>query len=176
MTGLTKSILWVLITRVHRTNPTRLCLYVNNVCVLSKLCPTRCDPRDCSSPGSSVHWIFQARILQRVAISSHDSCVSYIDRQILYHWVTSEAPKVNKENLKRWNSLMVWFQNHGGVGWEGEKRTVSFHKMKKHYHLVITRNSTGPTTYNDYLQRPDDAQNRCWQRNSNVGLFSGLQS
>ena len=27
-------------------------------------CPTLCDPIDCSLPGSSVHGIFQARILE----------------------------------------------------------------------------------------------------------------
>ena len=32
-------------------------------------CPTLCDPLDCGLPGSSVHRIFQARILERVAIS-----------------------------------------------------------------------------------------------------------
>ena len=31
---------------------------------------TLCDPRDCCPPGSSVHGIFQARILEWVAISS----------------------------------------------------------------------------------------------------------
>ena len=31
--------------------------------------PTLCNPRDCSSPGSSVHGILQARILEWVAIS-----------------------------------------------------------------------------------------------------------
>ena len=30
-------------------------------------CPTLCDPLDCSPPGSSVHGILQARILERVA-------------------------------------------------------------------------------------------------------------
>ena len=34
-----------------------------------KLCPTLCDPRDCSLLGSSVHGILQARILEWVAIS-----------------------------------------------------------------------------------------------------------
>ena len=34
-----------------------------------QLCPTLCDPRDHSPPGSSVHEIFQARILEWVAIS-----------------------------------------------------------------------------------------------------------
>ena len=35
------------------------------MCVLvAQLCPTLSDPMDCSPPGSSVHGIFQARILQ----------------------------------------------------------------------------------------------------------------
>ena len=32
-------------------------------------CPTLCDPMDCSLPGSSVHGIIQARILEWVAIA-----------------------------------------------------------------------------------------------------------
>ena len=32
-------------------------------------CLTLCDPMDCSLPGSSIHGIFQARILEWVAIS-----------------------------------------------------------------------------------------------------------
>ena len=40
------------------------------VCVRAQLCPTLCNPMDCSLPGSSVHGIFQARILEEVAISS----------------------------------------------------------------------------------------------------------
>ena len=31
--------------------------------------PTLCDPTDCSLPGSSVHGIFQARVLEWIAIS-----------------------------------------------------------------------------------------------------------
>ena len=37
-------------------------------CALAaQLCLTLCDPADCSSPGSSVHGILQARILEWVA-------------------------------------------------------------------------------------------------------------
>ena len=35
----------------------------------SQSCPTFCNPMDCSLLGSSVHGIFQARILEWVAIS-----------------------------------------------------------------------------------------------------------
>ena len=36
---------------------------------VAQSCPTLCNPMDCSLPGSSVHGIFQARILEWVAIS-----------------------------------------------------------------------------------------------------------
>ena len=36
---------------------------------VAQLCPTFWDPMDCSLPGSSVHGIFQARILEWVAVS-----------------------------------------------------------------------------------------------------------
>ena len=36
--------------------------------LVTQLCSTLCDPMDCSLPGSSVHGILQARILEWVAI------------------------------------------------------------------------------------------------------------
>ena len=39
------------------------------VCVCAQSCPTLWDPMDCSLPGFSLHGIFQARILEWVAIS-----------------------------------------------------------------------------------------------------------
>ena len=38
-------------------------------------CPTLCDPVDGSPPGSSVHGILQARILEWVAISFSNACM-----------------------------------------------------------------------------------------------------
>ena len=38
--------------------------------LVTQLCSTLCDPMDCSLPGSSVHGILQARILEWVAFSS----------------------------------------------------------------------------------------------------------
>ena len=36
--------------------------------LVAQLCPTLCDVMDCSPPGSSVHGILQARILEWVAM------------------------------------------------------------------------------------------------------------
>ena len=36
---------------------------------VAQLCPTLCDPMDCSLPGSSVHGIFQEIVLEWIAIS-----------------------------------------------------------------------------------------------------------
>ena len=47
--------------------------YAYFVCLSAKLfqlCPTLWDPMGCSPPGSSVHWILQARILELVAMPS----------------------------------------------------------------------------------------------------------
>ena len=40
------------------------CVHVKSL----QLCPTLCDPVDCSPPGSSVHGILQARILEWIAM------------------------------------------------------------------------------------------------------------
>ena len=41
----------------------------DNICVCAQLCPTLCNPMDCSPLGSSVCGIFQVRILEWVVIS-----------------------------------------------------------------------------------------------------------
>ena len=88
------------------------------VCAESlQACPTLCDPVDCSPPGSSVHGMLQARILDWVAISSSRgssepknrtciSCVSCISRWVLYHEPLLGNPrkldaKTNKQTKKR---------------------------------------------------------------------------
>ena len=68
---------------------------------LSQLCPALYDPMDCSPPGSSVHGILQARILEWVAISfSRGSSrprdrtqVSCIAGRFFTIWATIIPPK-----------------------------------------------------------------------------------
>ena len=69
------------------------------VCMLTQWCPALCNSMNCSPSGSSVHRIFQARILEWVAISSSSGSfqprdqihISCICRWILYYWTTWEA-------------------------------------------------------------------------------------
>ena len=73
----------------HRRQPTRLprpwdspgkntgvgchfllqCMKVKSESEVAQSCPTVCDPMDCNPPGSSVHGIFQLRVLEWGAIA-----------------------------------------------------------------------------------------------------------
>jgi len=75
--------------RPHRRQPTRLphpwdspgknagvgchfllqCMKVKRESEVAQSCPTPSDPRDCSPPGSSVHGVLQARVLEWAAIA-----------------------------------------------------------------------------------------------------------
>ena len=79
----------ILSDRPHRRQPTRLrhswdspgkntvvgchfllqCMKVKSENEVVQLCPTLHDPMDCSLPGSSIHGIFQARVLEWGAIA-----------------------------------------------------------------------------------------------------------
>ena len=58
-----------------------------------------CNPMDCSPPGSSLHGVLQARILEWFAMPCsrgssqprHRTCVSYIGGRVLYCWSIMEA-------------------------------------------------------------------------------------
>ena len=45
------------------------CMKVKSESEVSQSCLTLCDPMDCSPPGSSIHGIFQARVLEWGAIA-----------------------------------------------------------------------------------------------------------
>ena len=72
-----------------------------NVCVHSQSLPILWNPMDLSPPGSSVHGIFQVRILELVSFPlhgifpsqnrTHISCISCIGRWILYHCTSWES-------------------------------------------------------------------------------------
>ena len=62
------------------------CMKVESESEVAQSCPTLRDPMDCSLPGSSIHGIFQARVLEWVAIA-FSSCVPR-RRQSRFFWYT----------------------------------------------------------------------------------------
>ena len=71
---------------------------------VTQSCPTLCDPMDYSLPGSSIHGIFQARVLEWVAISfsrgslwpRDQTQVSHIAGRHFTIWASREATRVFK--------------------------------------------------------------------------------
>ena len=106
---------------------------------IAQSCPTLCDPMDCSLPGSSVHGIFQATVLEWVAISfSRASArprdwirISCIDRRILYHCATWEAnPMIQNVFIGSWGNQSLGVEKHcleqltGDVNWRWPLRCL----------------------------------------------------
>ena len=94
-------------TYIDMVNEIRVCVWV------SLWCLSLYDPKDCSPPGSSVHEVLQARILEWVAyLFSRGSSrprdrtrVSRIAGGFFTIWATREAPRkcalrANKKNLE----------------------------------------------------------------------------
>ena len=113
------------------------------MCSVAQLCPVLCDPMDCSLPGSSVHEIVQARIMEWFPISysrgspqpqdwTHISYIFCIGKMILYHCTTcvSEEHHVSSNESKDIMSVsqylcllvlghnlrwdVIWFQDGKG--------------------------------------------------------------
>ena len=101
---------------------------LNSLCEVAQSCPTLCDPTDCSLPGSSVHGIFQARVLEWAAISfsrassrpRDQTQVSCIAGRCFTLWAT-------RANIKTYNILI--------------RNTIkSEHKVKYTNNFLLLRN------------------------------------
>ena len=54
---------------------------------VAQLCLTLSDPIDCSLPGSSVHGVFQARVLEWGAIAFSDCCAKHFSNFPILSWI-----------------------------------------------------------------------------------------
>jgi len=56
---------------------------------VAQSCPTLCDPMDCSLTGSSVHGIFQARVLEwgAIAFSGRTDCTPLTQKLPENRWL-----------------------------------------------------------------------------------------
>ena len=129
------------------------------MCSCAQLCLTLCDPMDCSLPGSSVHEIFQTRILEWVAISSSRgssrpgdqtrvSWVSCIGRWILYLCTTHEAN-------------ILYIVSHGrrslvGCSPWGRKESDMTERLHFHFSLSCIGEGTGSPLQCSCLEHPRD--------------------
>ena len=68
------------------------CLESERESEVAQSCPTLCDPMDCSLPGSPTHGIFQARVLEWVAISEYH----LVSTEHLLNWLKGQTP------VRRW--------------------------------------------------------------------------
>ena len=112
-------------------DPEVLSLVDSTLCVDARSlqsCPTLCNPMDCSPPGSSVHGILQARILDWVAMPSSRgsfwpedwTCISCIAGRFFTHWATWEVEIISLDvniylHLRLWKGesaiyFMIWIE------------------------------------------------------------------
>ena len=82
------------------------------VILVTQWCPNLCNPMDCSQPGSSVHGIFQARIVEWVAISFSNwsgSEVKWLSRVRLFAtpWTAAyhAPPSMGFSRQEYWSGL-----------------------------------------------------------------------
>ena len=109
-------------TRIPHTHSTCQVVHIGEgACVHAQSlqsCLTLCDPMNCSLPGSSVHGILQARILEWVALPScrrspqprDQTCISHVScigRWVLNTITTWEAPKEGTSFSNLHESLLV---------------------------------------------------------------------
>ena len=99
---------------------------------VAQLCPTLWDPMDCSLPGSSIHGIFQARVLEWGAIAFFvciTTCLLFLDtihiahcHHSLLHYISLKMLfsdyKIDKEILR---CLKMFYLLYFGIYYFGRK-------------------------------------------------------
>ena len=90
------------------------CMKVKSEREVAQSCPTLCDPMDCSLPGSSVHGIFQARVLERGAIAF--SVIASPLRRLQNQEITNSPGRFYR------SLLCHWAQQGNPHSWPRERR------------------------------------------------------
>ena len=105
---------------------------------------------DCSPPGSSVHGLSQERILEWVAISfsrgssqsKDQTCISWIGRQILYHWTSREYfffPLLER-SICIGNMVNLIFLNSGIVFLDSQNKSLNKLFYMSSFSTLFNRN------------------------------------
>ena len=136
--------------RPHRRQPTRLphlwdspgkntgvgchfllqCMKVKSESEVTQSCPTLSDLMDCSLPGSSVHGIFQARVLEWGAIAFSDNTILYTGLaypQILVFSGVLEPIPCGKTATVCCFSICLWKRDHSSGFNHPLRREIHLH-------------------------------------------------
>ena len=126
----------------HRRQPTRLphpwdspgkntgvgchfllqCMKVKSESEVAQSCPTLPDPMDCSLPGSSVHGIFKARVLEWGAIAFSESLFNVLQLRFSRCEFKQQGLKILKHPFQFSCSIMIdsfglMLKNSPSMGW-----------------------------------------------------------
>ena len=97
---------------------------------VAQSCPTLCDPMDCSLPGSSIHGIFQARVLEWGAIASSIFHIyihvkagrlqSMESQRVRHDWATSLSLFTFMHWRRKWQPTPVFLpgESQGRGAWQ----------------------------------------------------------
>ena len=137
--------------QLHRWQPTRLprpwdspgknsgvgchfllqCMKVKSESEVAQSCPALHDPMNCSLPGSSIHGIFQARVLDWGAIAFSEEIPKMPNFCIIFYLVTFGCG----------GSSLLW----GLFSSCGEQGTLSSHSSRAFHCSGLSLQRTGPT-------------------------------
>ena len=97
------------------------CMKVKSECEVAQSCPTLSEPMDCSLPGSSIHGIFQAKVLKWVAMPSSRGSSQSRDRTQVSHIVGGGEGikcswKNHKLSMRQTNLWFRWLVTHAWPG------------------------------------------------------------
>ena len=117
------------------------------MCSVAQLCPTLCDPIDCSPSGFSVRGIFQVRILEQVITSSSRGsswprdrtcipCVSCFDR-----WILHPNSFIKVKSTRSWFLCLHFF-----IYFEWKSKSLPLESFNKS-HFPYCKPTFGPWQY-----------------------------
>ena len=101
-------------------------------------CPTLHDPMDCSLPGSSVHGIFQARVLEWGAIAFSDICVYVCVFALYFVYVIHMLEKAMAPHSSTLAWKIPWTEEPGrlqSMGLRSQTRLSNF-TFTFHFHAL----------------------------------------
>ena len=165
--------------RPHRWQPTRLprpwdspgkntgvgchfllqCVQVKSESEVAQSCPTLWDPMDCSPPGSSVHGIFQARVLEWVVIafSGELRTVKNAGKECDKHWWGyGEIGAV----------VHCWWEQETGAEWSELNSRTAPQKAKQR--ITTWPSNSTPSGI------PKRSENKLWNRYLYGGVTAAL--